>query len=117
MQDDDDVGEAVWAARIDALRDEMGLLMRFCRASYKESKLTWDDYCQTLKAFNDVIRRSGLPTRIECDGDKMSLNRPDDALTYALYRDGLHQLRRKFAELHPELVDELNRNCPPQRTR
>jgi hypothetical protein len=109
--------EAGWARKIDELRVDLGNLDLFLGRSREQSKVSWDDHNSILKAFTDVFRHAAPYSRVEHDGDKLTCPQPDDAVTYALYRNGLHQLRRKLVELHPELESEMTEQCPPVRGR
>ena len=90
-----------WRPKFDALHDKYDQLSECTMELYKAGRISKAESIQVFRAFNETaIYRSG------------STGRKDDALSYGLYRDGLHQMRRTLFDLRPELRTELEAKLP-----
>ncbi|MDX1968849.1 MAG: hypothetical protein SFV23_16865 [Planctomycetaceae bacterium] len=106
---ENDGPETNWKERIQPLRNELLALWSQLFKFREEKKLTLEQVAEPLTAFNRVFDQAGY-------GLPGIVKDPENAVTYALFRDGIHQLRSTFAHLHPELVDEFNRAVPANRS-
>lgn len=102
---DEDQNQDTWGTKIDALRKETLALFGFAYRLQEEQKLSFDDKRRIFQAYNDVFRRAG---QLNPSSDR------HDALTFALFRDAIHQLRQTLVTLHPELAQELQQSVPPR---
>jgi hypothetical protein len=100
--------EPDWSTKIQALKEEGWALWKAIISFEREKILTQEQAGDVFHQLTEVFWRAGT-------GDPKKMEQ--SALTYALYRDAIHQLRICFAKMHPELVDELNKNAPPQISR
>ena len=104
---DDSVSEPnEWTAKISPLREEMKEMMRAVVVLRNDNKVTAMESSSFAKAFNDVTRRAGIGMKPE-----------DNALTFAVFRQAIHEERKTIAELRPDLAEEFNRLSPPRQQR
>lgn len=95
-----------WKTRMADLRQQRIKLSECALDLYKSGKITKTEATQVFHAFNDVaVYHSG------------STGRKDDALSYALYRDAIHQMRRTLLGLRSELRAELEQRFPEHPSR
>jgi phosphoserine phosphatase len=102
MLDNDHEGE--WSQKIKLLREEGGHVFDVIYGFTADGRLTQEQVGDVAEAFTEVFRRAGV-------GDHAG-NETMDAMTYALYRDAIHQLRTAFVKRHPEHANEFHAKAP-----
>ncbi len=106
---ENDGTETNWTERIQPLRNESLALWSQVYRFRSEKRLALEQVDEPFRVFNEVFDRAGY-------GLPRAGRHPDNAVTYALFRDAIHQLRTTFTRLHPELAEEFNRAVPVGRT-